>query len=70
VSDLFDEPDHATPLAPEDSELNEAEQENIARAQDWALASATETCLATYGNGPENSGPANAISGYPFTRFP
>jgi Fic-DOC domain mobile mystery protein B len=50
VSDLFDEPDHATPLTPEErralipahiayrSELNEAEQENIARAQDWALA--------------------------------
>jgi Fic-DOC domain mobile mystery protein B len=49
VSDLFDEPDHATPLTPEErralipahiayrSELNEAEQENIARAQDWAL---------------------------------
>jgi Fic-DOC domain mobile mystery protein B len=49
VSDLFDEPDHATPLTPEErrelipahiayrSELNEAEQENIARAQDWAF---------------------------------
>jgi Fic-DOC domain mobile mystery protein B len=49
VSDLFEEPDHATPLTPEErrelipahiayrSELNEAEQENIARAQDWAL---------------------------------
>jgi Fic-DOC domain mobile mystery protein B len=49
VRDLFDEPDHATPLTPEErralipahiayrSELNEAEQENIARAQDWAL---------------------------------
>lgn len=49
MSDLFEEPDHATPLTPEErrelipahiayrSELNEAEQENIARAQDWAL---------------------------------
>jgi Fic-DOC domain mobile mystery protein B len=50
VTGLFDEPDNATPLTPEErrelipahiayrSELNEAEQENIARAQDWALA--------------------------------
>jgi len=49
VSDLFDGPEHATPLTVEKrrelipayiayrSELNEAEQENIARAQDWAL---------------------------------
>jgi Fic-DOC domain mobile mystery protein B len=49
VSDLFEEPDNATPLKPEEgrelipahiafrSELNEAEQENITRAQDWAL---------------------------------
>jgi fido (protein-threonine AMPylation protein) len=49
VPDLFEEPDHATPLTPEErldlipthiafrSELNEAEQENIARAQAWAL---------------------------------
>ena len=48
--DLFAQPDDATPLTPEEqrelipahiafrSELNEAEQENIARAQDWALA--------------------------------
>jgi Fic-DOC domain mobile mystery protein B len=48
--DLFEQPDDATPLTPEEqrdlipahiayrSELNEAEQENIARAQDWALA--------------------------------
>jgi len=46
VSDLFEQPDDATPLSPEEqrelipahiayrSELNEAEQENIARAQD------------------------------------
>ncbi len=46
---LFEQPDDATPLTPEEmrelipayiayrSELNEAEQENIARAQDWAL---------------------------------
>lgn len=50
MSDLFQEPDDATPLTPEErrelipahiayrSELNEAEQENIARAQEWALA--------------------------------
>jgi len=50
VSDLFEQPDDAaTPLTPEEmrdlipahiayrSELNEAEQENIARAQEWAL---------------------------------
>src|SRR5882757_8828667 len=49
MSDLFEESDHATPLTPEErrelipahiayrSELNEAEQENIAYAQDWAL---------------------------------
>ena len=51
MGDLFDQPDDATPLTPEEqrelipahiayrSELNEAEQENIARAQDWALKS-------------------------------
>jgi Fic-DOC domain mobile mystery protein B len=50
VTDLFDQPDHATPLTPEEMldlipahitfrrELNEAEQENISRAQDWAFA--------------------------------
>jgi Fic-DOC domain mobile mystery protein B len=50
VTDLFDEPDDATPLAPEERqgllqahityrwELNEAEQQNIYRAQEWALA--------------------------------
>jgi len=50
MGDLFDEPDNATPLTPDErrelipahiayrSELNEAEQENIARAQDWALS--------------------------------
>ena len=49
MSDLFEEPDNATPLTPEErrelipahiayrSELNEAEQENIAHGQDWAL---------------------------------
>jgi Fic-DOC domain mobile mystery protein B len=49
VSDLFHQPENATPLMPEEvrqlipayiayrSELNAAEQENIARAQDWAL---------------------------------
>jgi Fic-DOC domain mobile mystery protein B len=51
LGDLFVEPDDATPLTPEEmrdlipthitfrSELNEAEQENIALAQDWALGS-------------------------------
>jgi Fic-DOC domain mobile mystery protein B len=54
VSDLFEEPDNATPLTPEERnalipahiayrrELNEAEQENIYRAQDWALATRRE----------------------------
>ena len=49
MSDLFHQPENATPLMPEEvrqlipayiayrSELNAAEQENIARAQDWAL---------------------------------
>ena len=49
MSDLFEEAADATPLTPVEmrelipahiayrSELNEAEQENIARAQDWAL---------------------------------
>lgn len=49
ADDLFQEPDNATPLTPEEraelipahiayrAELNEAEQENIARGQDWAL---------------------------------
>lgn len=49
MSDLFEEPDDATPLTPEEkqallpahityrSELNEAEQENIVRAQEWAF---------------------------------
>ena len=51
MGDLFDQPDDATPLTPEEqrelipahiayrSELNEAEQENITRGQDWALKS-------------------------------
>jgi Fic-DOC domain mobile mystery protein B len=50
VTDVFEEPDGATPLTPEERrdlipahiayrrELNEAEQENIARAQEWALS--------------------------------
>lgn len=50
MTDLFNEPDHATLLTPEEKyglrpahityrwELNEAEQQNISRAQDWALA--------------------------------
>jgi Fic-DOC domain mobile mystery protein B len=49
VSGLFDQPDDATPLNPEEmrelipahiafrADLNEAELENIERAQDWAL---------------------------------
>jgi Fic-DOC domain mobile mystery protein B len=50
MNDLFEEADDATPLTPEErrelipshiafrSELNEAEEENIARAQDWAFS--------------------------------
>ena len=50
MSDLFEEPNDATPLTLEEkqelipahityrSELNEAEQENIVRAQEWAFA--------------------------------
>lgn len=50
MTDLFDEPDDATPLTPEERkglipsdityrrELNRAEQENIARGQTWALS--------------------------------
>ena len=50
VADLFEEPTDATPLTPDERkglipsdityrrELNRAEQENIARAQDWALS--------------------------------
>lgn len=50
MTDLFNEPEDATPLTPEEKqgllqahityrwELNEAEQQNIYRAQDWALA--------------------------------
>jgi Fic-DOC domain mobile mystery protein B len=50
VTDLFDEPDHATPLTPGErhglrqahityrSELNAAEQRNIYQAEDWAFA--------------------------------
>lgn len=49
MNDLFREPDDATPLTAEEradlipahiayrTELNDAEQENIVRAQDWAL---------------------------------
>lgn len=50
MSDLFEQPEEATPLTSEERrelipahiafrrELNQAEQDNIARAQDWALA--------------------------------
>ncbi len=50
MTDLFDEPDDATPLTPDErkglipsdityrSELNKAEHENLARGQDWALS--------------------------------
>ena len=49
MNGIFEEPDSATPLSPEEMrdlipahiayrrELNEAEQENIARAEEWAL---------------------------------
>jgi Fic-DOC domain mobile mystery protein B len=54
MPNLFNEPDNATPLAPEERdalipahiayrhELNAAEQENIYRAQDWALGRGRE----------------------------
>jgi fido (protein-threonine AMPylation protein) len=57
VTDLFDEPGNATPLTFEEkqgllpahityrSELNEAEQQNIYRAQDWALATRDEIAV-------------------------
>jgi Fic-DOC domain mobile mystery protein B len=60
VNDLFEEPDNATPLTPEERdalipshityrrELNEAEQENIYRAQDWALARRRELLTETF----------------------
>lgn len=60
MSDLFEEPDDATPLTPEEqpelipahiafrSELNEAEQTNIARAQDWALARRREVLTENF----------------------
>lgn len=50
IEDLFEEPEDATPLTPDEQrglipsdiayrrELNRAEQENIARAENWALA--------------------------------
>ena len=50
MADLFEEPDDATPLTPDErrglipsditfrGELNKAEQDNIAQAHDWALA--------------------------------
>jgi hypothetical protein len=92
VDDLFKQPDDATPLTPEEqrelipahiayrSELNEAEQENIARAQDWALKRRRDLlsekfitglhrrCSAMYGAGRESSGRANAISGFRSTK--
>ncbi len=49
MSPIFDQPDHATPLTPEEMrdlipahiafrrDLNEVEQQNIVRGQDWAL---------------------------------
>jgi Fic-DOC domain mobile mystery protein B len=60
VSDLFEHPDDATPLTPEEqrdllpsyiayrSELNGAEQENIARGQDWALKSRRDPLTAKF----------------------
>lgn len=54
VSDVFEEPDDATPLTPEEKdalipahiayrrELNEAEQDNIYRAHTWAIATRRE----------------------------
>lgn len=63
MSDLFEEPDNATPLTPEERnallpshityrhELNEAEQENIYRAQDWALARRRDLLTETFVKG-------------------
>ena len=60
MSDLFEHPDDATPLTPEEqrdllpsyiayrSELNGAEQENIARGQDWALKSRRDPLTAKF----------------------
>jgi Fic-DOC domain mobile mystery protein B len=60
VSDLFEQSDDATPLAPEEKqglipahiayrrELNEAEQENMARGQDWALARHRDVLTETF----------------------
>jgi len=88
VNGIFEEPDSATPLTPEEMrdlipahiafrrELNEAEQENIARRGEWAAQPPRRDLLsekfikdlhkhmfATYGAGPASSGPANGISG-------
>ena len=69
MSDLFDELDNATPLSPEEqrelipsyiafrSELNEAEQENIARAQDWGLSQQARSAHREIHQG---TAPANA----------
>ncbi len=58
MTDLFEEPDDATPLSPDEqkdlklahisfrSELNLAEQENIARAKAWALRTKTDNLLS------------------------
>ncbi len=61
MSDRFEQPDDAaTPLTPEEMrqlipahiayrrELNEAEQENIARAQDWALGRRRDLLSETF----------------------
>ena len=60
MSDVFEEPDDATPLTPEERrelipahiafrrELNEAEQENILRAQDWALGRRRDLLTETF----------------------
>lgn len=58
--ELFHEPEDATPLTPEEradlipahiayrAELNAAEQENIARGQDWALARKRDLLSETF----------------------
>jgi Fic-DOC domain mobile mystery protein B len=60
VSEVFEEPDDATPLTPDEqrdlipahiahrSELNEAEQTNITRAQDWALSRRRDLLTETF----------------------
>lgn len=63
MSGVFEEPDHATPLAPEEraglklahitlrQELNEVEQQNIALAMSWAFARKHNPVREPFGRG-------------------